>query len=347
MKQTVNLRKVNYLHEAKDYLFITTGLVLYAVGVNCFQLPYRIMSGGLAGAGALVYYATNFPQAYTYLIVNCFLLILAIKEMGWKFCVKTIYAVLGLTFLLEAFRNGMIQYGMLHPELARSAQGLPQIVPDDAFMSTILGAACEGIGLGIVFLSNGSTGGTDIVAAVINKYRDITLGQVIMLVDVVIISSSMLLPGSTISQLLYGFCTLIVTNILLDFVVDRGRQSVQFFIFSRKYEAIADAITATGRGVTVLQGEGWYTHTERKVIVVLAKKSESTNIFRIIQMADPGAFVSQCKAVGVFGEGFDRIKVRTKKHEMTRVSREEHSGDYTAFPDYMHIRPKKREKTTE
>lgn len=347
MKQTEIFRRVNYFHEVKDYLCITIGLVLYAVGVNCFQLPYRIMSGGLAGVGALVFYGTGFPQAYTYLIANCFLLILAVKELGLKFCIKTIYAVLGLTFLLEMFRTGMIAYGAAHPELALSAQGLPQIVPHDAFMSTILGATCEGIGLGIVFLSNGSTGGTDIVAAVINKYRDITLGQVIMLVDVFIISSSMLLPGSTISQLLYGFCTLIVMNILLDFVVDRGRQSVQFFIFSRKYEAIADAITATGRGVTVLQGEGWYTHTERKVIVVLAKKSESTNIFRIIQLVDPGAFVSQCKAVGVFGEGFDRIKVKAKKGGGVHVSREEHSGDYTAFPDYMHIEPKKRKKNAE
>ena len=121
------------------------------------------------------------------------------------------------------------------------------------------------------------------------------------------------MPGASIDRLLYGYCTLLITNILLDYVVDRGRQSVQFFIFSSKYEDIAAAITATHRGVTVLNGQGWYTKQERKVLVVLAKKSESTNIFRIIQSIDPNAFVSQSKVIGVFGEGFDRIKVKAEK----------------------------------
>ena len=179
-------------------------------------------------------------------------------------------------------------------------------------MSAILGASLEGIGLGIVFLRDGSTGGTDIIAAIVNKYRDITLGQVIMFFDILIITSSGLLPSIGISEMLYGYCTLIVTSLLLDYVVDRGRQSVQFLIFSKKYAEIADAITSTGRGVTVLDGEGWYTHTNRKMLVVLAKKRESTNIFRFILSVDPNAFVSQSKVIGVFGEGFDKIKAKKK-----------------------------------
>ena len=216
-----------------------------------------------------------------------------------------------LTLFLQLGHDFMINFGMAHPgEFDIIYKNMPQIVRKDAFMSTVLGASCEGIGLGIVFLSNGSTGGTDIIAAIINKYKDVTLGQVIMFVDIFIISSSILLNTVNISQLLYGYCTLIVTNILLDFVVDRGRQSVQFFIFSNKYGDIADAITSTGRGVTVLDGEGWYTHASRKVLVVLAKKRESGQIFRFIQNIDPEAFVSQSKVIGVFGYGFDRIKAK-------------------------------------
>lgn len=306
--------KSSYYQEFRDYLFITVGLMMYAVGVNAFQLPYQITGGGVAGIGAILFYGFNIPQAYTFFVINIFLLILAIKTLGWKFCVKTIYAVVALTFILEACRQGFAAYGASHAsEFVLSPNGMPQIVKNDAFMSTILGAAIEGIGLGIVFLNNGSTGGTDIIAAIVNKYRDVTLGQVIMFFDILIISSSALLPDIGISQMLYGYTTLIITSFMLDYVIDRGRQSVQFFIFSKKYAEIADAITSTGRGVTMLDGEGWYTHTSRKVLVVLAKKRESTSIFRFIKSVDPQAFVSQSKVIGVFGEGFDRIKVKAEK----------------------------------
>lgn len=314
MKPTSITIRPSLFQEIRDYLFITFGLICYAVGFNCFQLPYQITTGGVAGAGAVIFYGTGFPVQYTFFLVNIILLSIAIRVLGWKFCVKTIYAVFMLTFLLGFIKEVMIYYGSFHPELTCVGPGYPpQIVQDNIFLSCILGAAIEGIGLGMVFLSNGSTGGTDIIAAIINKYKDVTLGQMMMLCDFIIVTSSLLLPGASIDRLLYGYCTLLITNILLDYVVDRGRQSVQFFIFSSKYEDIAAAITATHRGVTVLNGQGWYTKQERKVLVVLAKKSESTNIFRIIQSIDPNAFVSQSKVIGVFGEGFDRIKVKAEK----------------------------------
>jgi len=305
--------RLTFFQEFKDYLLITFGLIAYAVGFNCFQLPYEITTGGVAGAGAVIFYATGFPVQWTFFLINIALLSVAIKVLGWKFCVKTIYAVFMLTFFLGAVKELSLLYASAHPEVATSAQGMPQFVKDNAFMSCILGAAIEGIGLGIVFLSNGSTGGTDIIAAIINKYKDVTLGQIMMLCDFTIITSSLLTPSGNIQNLLYGYCTLIITNVLLDYVVDRGRQSVQFLIFSRHYESIAADITATGRGVTVLDAHGWYTKKESKVLVVLAKKSESTNIFRIIQNIDPNAFVSQSKVIGVFGEGFDKIKVKANK----------------------------------
>ena len=304
-----------FAQEVRDYTTITFGFVLYAIGFTCFQLPYEIVTGGVAGLGAVIFYGTGFPVQYTYLSINVLLLVFAIYELGWRFCLKTIYAVISLTILLGTAKEVMLwvgtQPGLGHFTL--SPHGLPQIVPDDMFMSCILGAALEGIGLGVVFLSNGSTGGVDIIAAIVNKYRDVTLGQIMMLCDLVIISSSLLLPTGNIQKLLFGLCTLIITGFMIDYIIDRSRQSVQFFIFSRKYDEIASVINDMHRGVTVLEGQGWYTKAERKVLVVLAKKAESPTIFRIIQTIDPGAFVSQSKVTGVFGEGFDRLKVKPGK----------------------------------
>lgn len=317
----INQIKLSPLQDLRDYLIITLGLLFYAIGFTCFQLPYEITTGGLAGAGAVIYYATGFPVQYTFFAVNIVLLGFAIKILGWRFCVKTIYAVFALTLLLGLTQEIMRDLALQHPDMfgrINPRSGLPEVVNDNIFMSCILGAAMEGIGIGLVFLNNGSTGGTDIIAAIINKYKDVTLGQMMMLCDIVIITSSIFLPTGSVDKLLYGYCTLIITNLMLDYVVDRGRQSVQFLIFSRKYDEIAAAINATHRGVTVLEGQGWYTKEERKVLVVLAKKRESTNIFRMIQLIDPRAFVSQSKVIGVFGEGFDRIKVKANREKAIR-----------------------------
>ena len=298
-------------------MLITLGLLFYSIGLVCFILPYNLVTGGLAGAGAVIYYASGFPVENTILIVNVLLLAVAVKVLGWRFCLKTIYGVFMLSFLIRMTTEVMVYLGQTSPDqfVINSTSHLPQIVKDNSFMSCILGASIEGIGIGMVFLNNGSSGGTDIIAAIINKYKDVTLGQTMMLVDIIIITSSFLLPDGSIDRLLYGYCTLIITNLLLDYVVDRGRQSVQFLIFSQRYDEIASAINETHRGVTVLNGQGWYTKQERKVLVVLAKKRESTNIFRIIQNIDPNAFVSQSKVIGVFGDGFDKIKVKAKKKE--------------------------------
>lgn len=313
--------KLSYAQEVKDYLVITLGLMMYAVGFACFQLPYEITTGGLAGAGAVIFYATGFPVQYTFFLCNIILLAVAVKVLGWRFCARTIYAVFMLTILLGAAQEIMVALAKDNPGMfahVNERSGLPQVVTDNMFLSCILGAAIEGVGIGFVFLSNGSTGGTDIIASIINKYKDVTLGQMMMLCDLIIITSMLFTPTGSIDKLLYGYCTLVIINLMLDYVVDRGRQSVQFLIFSNEYEDIAAAISATHRGVTVLEGWGWYTKQERKVLVVLAKKRESSTIFRIIQSVDPDAFVSQSKVIGVYGEGFDRIKVKAKSRDVKK-----------------------------
>ena len=186
------------------------------------------------------------------------------------------------------------------------------------FMSMIIGCVLTGIALATVFTHHGSTGGTDIIAASVNKYRDVSLGTVLTFLDLIIIGSCLLVPqfGDMLQRahmVVFGLCTMVIENFMVDFIMNRQRQSVQFLIFSSKWQEIANAIgTKLEHGVTILDGHGWYTGKERKVLCILAKKSESTAIFRLIKMIDPQAFVSQSSVIGVFGEGFDQIKVKVK-----------------------------------
>lgn len=301
--------KVTPLQYLKDYALITFGLLCYAIGFTCFILPYQITTGAVAGIGALVFYATGgaIPAQYTFLAINSLLLIAAVKELGWRFCVKTIYAVLMLSFLMS------LMQGLLHSVegFPMSPQNLPILLGEgQGFMACVVGALIEGIGVGIVFLQGGSTGGTDIVAAIVNKHRNVTIGQMMIICDLVIITSSLFTPVGDLTKLLFGYCTLIITNTTIDYVLNSGRQSVQFLIISHEYEKIAQAIEVYHRGVTVLNGYGWYSKKEQKVLVVLARRRESQDIFRIIKNLDPRAFVSQSKVIGVYGEGFDKVKVK-------------------------------------
>ncbi len=286
--------------ECKDYLGIVTGLTLYAAGFTAFILPYQITTGGLSGVAAIIFYATGFPVQYTYFIMNALLLAAAIKILGFGFCVKTLAGIVILTFELGFFQ-----------ELLEDRSGnLPRILGNQTFMACVLGACCEGVGLAIVFLSKGSSGGTDIIAAIINKYKDVTLGRVLMLCDVAIVSSSYFVFHET-QKVVFGYCALIISMIMLDYYMNSVRQSVQFLIISGKPEEIAEAISKRiKRGVTILNGEGWYSKEPRKVLVVLAKRREGIEIFRLIHRIDPKAFVSQSNVVGVYGEGFDKIKIK-------------------------------------
>lgn len=315
MPQNTPSLRLNIWHEIRDYLMITLGLTIYAIALTCFMLPHEITTGGMAGVSSLIYFVTGFEVQYTYLIINVVFLIAAIIELGWKFCIKTIYAVLMLTFILWAMQR------MIEMQPGVDPGHLPAVMPD-RFMSCVIGGLLEGFALAICFLNNGSTGGTDIIAAIVNKYKNLSLGNVILICDILIISSSYFVwmdDPQRWERVLCGWVTLAISSVTLDYVMNRRRQSVQFMIFSRNYSKIADAINRTGRGVTVLDGTGWYTKTERKVIVCLAKKTESLNIFRMIKSIDPYCFVSMGQVHGVFGEGFDKIKAKATSNKRTLV----------------------------
>lgn len=281
------------LHEIKDYLTIALGTILYAIGWNVFLLPNDITTGGVPGIASIVYFATGFPVQYTYFAINFLLLLLSIYVLGWKFSIKTIYAVFMLTFFTSVIGQFTKGFALLH---------------DQPFMACVLGASFCGTGLGVTFSANGSTGGTDIIAAIINKYRDVTLGRVMLICDLIIISSSYLVLKDW-EKVVYGYVTLYICSFVLDQVVNSARQSVQFFIISHKYEEIGREINEhPHRGVTVINATGFYSGKEQKMLFVLAKKRESTVIFRLIKNIDPNAFVSQSAVIGVYGKGFDKIK---------------------------------------
>ena len=295
------LLKTKFGRELKDYVAITFGLVCYAFGWVAFMLPYQISTGGLTGISALIYYVTGIEIQVSYFILNGILMIFALKILGPKFCIKTLYAIPILTFFLWFFQVIMKD----------DAGNLPLLLgPGQEFMATVIGAGMLGFGIGIVFINNGSTGGTDIIAWIINKYKDVTLGRLIMYCDIVIISSCYLVFNDW-KRVLFGFTVLFIMTIVIDYVVNSNRQSVQFLIFSKKHEEIAETIsTELHRGVTLLEGTGWYSKQNIKVVVVLAKKSQSLEIFRLVKDIDENAFISQSNVVGVYGEGFDKLRLK-------------------------------------
>lgn len=305
------MENIKYWDEVKDYFFITLGIMLYTISFTVFLMPYQIVAGGVTGLSAIIYYATGFHVQNTYIIINLSLLVVALTVLGFKFLFKTIYAIFLLYFLLIVAQD----------IIPKQPNGMPIKLLGEGqdFMSMIIGCVITGVALSTVFLHNGSTGGTDIIAASVNKYHNVSLGTVLIAVDFCIIGSCMFFPqfGTYLERahkVMFGLCVMTLENFSLDYIMNARRESVQFMIFSRKYQEIANAIgMETGHGVTILDGHGWYTGQEVKVLCILAKKRESTDIFRLIKLIDPNAFVSQSSVVGVYGEGFDEMKVSVKK----------------------------------
>ena len=301
------------LNEVKDYMFIALGLAIYTIAFTVFLMPYEIVAGGVTGLSAIIYYATGFHLENTYIIINGLLLIVALKILGVKFLMKTIFAIFTLYFMLVIAQE----------LIPKQENGLPFKLMGEGqdFMSMIIGCVMTGIALATVFLNNGSTGGTDIIAASVNKYHNVSLGSVLIAADFCIIGSCMFFPqfGTYMERahkVMFGFCVMTMENYVLDYVMNARRQSVQFFIFSSKWQEIANAIgTEMNHGVTILDGHGWYTGHQMKVLCILARKNESVNMFRLIKMIDPRAFVSQSSVIGVYGEGFDEMRVKIKKDE--------------------------------
>jgi len=293
----ISISKALFLTELRDYVMIFIAMMSYCIGWNVFLLPNDITTGGVPGVSSIIFWGVGIPVQWTYFSINAVLLLIALKILGWKFCVKTVYAVVVLT-VSTTYVSANYHGHLLH---------------DQPFMASIIGAVFCGSGVGLGLASNGSTGGTDIIAAIVNKYRDISLGRVILICDVIIITSSYLVLKDW-EKVIYGYVVLYVTAFCIDQMVNSRRSSVQFFIISNMYKEIGERINREPhRGCTVIDAQGFYSGHDVKMLFVLAKRRQSEQIFRIINDVDPHAFVSQSAVIGVYGEGFDRFKVSSSK----------------------------------
>ena len=291
-----NINKKVLYREIMDYVMIAVGMFSYAIGWMIFLLPNHIGNGGVAGFASIVNWGQGIPVSYTYFVLNAILLAVALKILGWKFCVRTIYGVVILTILTRVLGSAFPHPMLLH--------GQP-------FMSAIIGAVFCGVGLAFGLSYNGSSGGSDIVAAIVNKYRDISLGRVILLVDMTIVTGSYLVLHSW-EQVIYGYVNLIITSFVLDQVISSSRRSVQFLIISEKYKEICEQPHRTS---TIIDAKGYYTGHDMKVVIVVTRQREASYVYRMIDEIDPDAFVTQSQVMGVFGKGFDKFKVKHKTHK--------------------------------
>lgn len=291
---------------AKDYVIITFGLFLYAFAFSAFIAPENVVIGGMAGLGQLIYFITEkvfdygLPIAISIYALNVVLLIIAYKAVSRTFVVRTIFGVTVLALMI----------GILQPMFKAP------IVQQETFMNVIIGGMLCGIGVGLAFVHNGSSGGIDIIAAMVSKHSNISIGRTMQICDFCIVTSSILLPrpeGQEIASPVYGYIVLLIVPFMADMMVNTNRQSVQFTIFSRRWQEIATAVNNEAhRGCTVLSGMGWYSKHEVKVLIVICRKYEAMTVFRIIRAIDKDAFITQANVNGVYGQGFDELKLKMK-----------------------------------
>lgn len=296
---------------AKDYVIIIFGIFLYALGFTAFILPHEVVIGGLSGVGTLVYFGTHgmIPVAVTQYACNLTLLAFAYKLVGKTFVMRTIFGATVISLFIGMMEGFFM--GLGHPIIREMS------------MSVVLGAMLCGFGIGIVFIHNGSTGGTDIVAAMVSKVSNVSIGRTMIVTDVLIVSMSIFLPydgdfaarlEARVPVIVYGVVTTFIVSYITDMLINTNRQATQFIIFSHKWEEIADRVNHEARrGVTVLDGEGWYSKKPVKVLLVWCRKIESVTIFRIVKSIDDQAFITQSNVNGVYGKGFDTMRVKMKK----------------------------------
>ena len=275
----------------RDYVVILAGLILYAIGLTGFLIPFEVVTGGLGGISLLIKYATGIPLWASFIVFNAILLLFAWFILGRQYVYNSLFSTIGLSVMLNITETYITEAFIT-----------------DATMSILVGAVLCGIGLGLVLSANSSTGGTDIIAAMITKYRYISMGRTLTYVDVLVILSSYLLFQS-IEKIIIGLVIIVILYYAVDMVINGSRQSVQFFIFSSQYDEIATHINSElGRGCSVIDGVGWYSKEPQKIVMVMTRRSESTSVFRLIKRIDKHAFITQTNVSGVYGKGFEQIK---------------------------------------
>lgn len=290
-----------------DYFLMTVGSVIFCMAWTSFVIPNGVSSGGLTGLCTIIQYGTGIPIGWTYPILNVILLLLGFLALGKGFGVKTIY-VIALTSLLFDI---LPQF----PQL--------EVMMDEKLLVALVGGAMEAIGIGMVLQRGGSTGGTDIIAMLINKYWPVSPGKVYLYTDVFIISSVLLVPEKGLVDMIYAYVMMLGFSFGVDYVLLGNKSSIQILVFSEKYKEIADhIINNLQRGVTAIQSVGWYSQKESKVLLVIARKNQMNEIVNEVKEIDKKAFISVSTTMSVYGEGFEEVKTGLKIKKNNKIQGE-------------------------
>ena len=291
-----NIKERLYL-ELRDYVMIVVGLLIYSFGFCAFILPQNVVIGGYTGLASLFYYTLGIPVGPIIFALNIISLLVAYKIVGKRFVMRSIFGAFGLSAIVSIMQP-------LFPTAI--------VAPDNSMMNVMIGGILCGLGLGLSFVHNGSTGGTDIIAAMVNKRTNVSIGRMLLYADGLIIFSSMLIFHS-IDNVVYGFLELLFATFMTDQVINTNRQAMQFLIISDKWEEIANAVVNDAhRGCTVFSGMGWFTKEDVKMLMVMCRKIEGVTVMRVVKSIDPYAFITQSNVNGVYGVGFDAMKIRLK-----------------------------------
>lgn len=299
-----------FLEVLWDYFLMTLGTLIFCIAWTSFLIPNGIASGGLTGLSTIIQFGTGIPVSVSYFIINLFLILLAFLVIGNKFGFKTIYVILVTTFLFDI--------------LEKDALSFMVVEMDDKFLTCVVGGVLESVGLGLVLMRGGSSGGSDILAMILNKYLPVSPGKVYFYTDLFVIASMFLVPGKGVVDVIYGYVVMIIFSFGVDYVLLGNKQTVKILVFSSKYEMIADyMVNEMKRGVTALNSVGWYSGQESKVLLIIARKNQTHPIINKIKSLDSKAFISVSATNSVYGEGFEEVKMgfrRTKKKSDEKAS---------------------------
>ena len=293
-----------------DYILMTIGSLIFVMAWTSFLIPNGLASGGLTGLCTIIQYATRglIPVGWTYPTINIILLVMGFISLGKAFGLKTIYVIVLTSILFEVLPR--------FPQL--------EVLIDEKFFVALVGASLESVGIGLVLLRGGSTGGTDIVAMMINKYWPVSPGRVYLFSDIFIISSLLFVPDKGLVDMIYAAVVMIGFSFGVDFVLLGNKSSVQILVFSSKYEQIANhIINDVRRGVTALQSVGWYSQKESKVLLIIARKYQMNEVVNEIKSIDKQAFISVSTAMSVFGEGFEEVKTGLKLKKNSEIENDD------------------------
>ena len=299
--------KNNKLTLLADYVWMTVGCLIFCVAWEAFLISNHIASGGLAGICTVINFCTGIPVSWSYIVLNSLLLGIGFLVLGKGFGVKTIYCIALTTVMFDIL-----------PKMPFIANLAEHPILDDKVLNPIIGGLLEAVGINFIFKRGGSTGGTDVIALILNKFWPVSPGKVYMCLDVFIIASVLLAPGMGIKDMVYGYIAMLSFTLFLDFLLLGSKATVQVLVFSQKYKEIADEMTGTlSRGVTALNAVGWYSQKDSKVLLIMVRKTQLSMITRAIKEIDPGAFVSVSSASAVYGQGFDEMRTGIDRKKKT------------------------------